>query len=418
MSLRTKTVITITQQENSQFPGRFTGNGNNGKPLTFVLDFVTSGTINSSWQNLTDTATLKFPRNIYVEDAMGKRYDWTKNSIYGNTTGEASKSPLFIRGDRISIHLGYYIDNMNGTETLSMPPAPQFTGYITRIKNRIPIELECEDEMWKLKQITAPNKLFKGSTYNLKSMITELLAGTGYVVSDLGFSVNIGDFRTQSETVASVLERLRKEGGLYSYFRGKTLICSGVVYDPTYMATKEVFAFQENIISDTLEYTRKEDLNIAVKAYAQVLDAPGGTNADGTPKTKRKRLEVLVGKINANGDFGEISNPDTFHGDTITFPVIGGTTKAQLIDRARKYLPKLYYTGFRGSITTFGLPAVTHGNQGILRDRRIPERDGTYLIKQVATDFGLDIGIRQKITFHLRTDQGFTVSDLNAGVAG
>ena len=90
---------------------------------------------------------------------------------------------------------------------------------------------------------------------------------------------------------------------------------------------------------------------------------------------------------------------------------------SDLIQRAKEYLPKFYYTGFRGSFTTFGLPVVTHGNAAILKSYKIPERNGTYLIKQVVTDFGLG-GIRQKINIHLRIDKGFTQDQLNAGVAG
>lgn len=396
--LRPNTLIQIEQQANSAYPSR--------ELNTFILDFAISGEINSSWQNLTDTAKIRLPRSVYVEDQNGKLFQWAGKGIYGP---DGSQTPLFLRGDRISIYLGYFYDNGDGSETLQMPSAPQFKGYITRIKNRIPIEIECEDEMFKLKQINAPNKLFKGSQYSVKTMLQELLAGTDYTVSDGGAEVNIGDFRTQNETIASVLERIRRDGSLYSYFRGTELRCSGIVYYPQEMEVQEVFAFQENIISDALEYTRKDDLNIAIKASTQQIKNTSAFNEDGSHKTERTRIEVLVGKD------GEITDPKSFHGDIISFPVFTAKTKADLIKRAKEYLPKVYYTGFKGDFTTFGQPTVTHGNAAIIRDRVIPERNGTYLIKQVTTTFGTG-GLRQKIATHLRIDQGFTASELNAGI--
>lgn len=405
MSLRQNTLIEITQVPNDSFPDR---------TKRFILDFVNYGEINTSWQNLTDTAKLRFPRNVLVEDENGDLINWTDNAIYGD---HGNSSPLFMRGDEISISVGYFYDQFDDTEILEMTVTPQFTGYISNIKNRLPIELECEDNMWKLKQIAAPNKLYKASQYTVKKMIEEMLVGTPYTVTDGGFEVSIGDFRVQSETVAQVLERLKKDGGLTSYFRGNELRAATVAYDFNYMQTQEVFEFQENIISDSLEYTRKDDLNIAVRAYSQAMENATGKNHDGTQKRKRKRLEVLVGKIDKFGNLGEIVNNKTFHGDLITFPVIGATTKEQLIDRAKKHLPKFYYTGFRGSFDTFGQPTVTHGNAAIIRDNKIPERNGTYLIKQVTTKFGVQ-GFRQKIALHTRIDQGFTISDLNAGVTG
>jgi len=402
MSLRLNCLIEITQVPNSVYSAR---------NKVFQMDFVNSCDISSSWQNLTDTAKLKFPRTIYVEDENGKLYNWSDQDIYG-TSG--TKPPIMMRGDKISIALGYWVQDENGEEELNRNVL--FTGYIARIKNRMPIEIECEDEMWLLKQINAPNKLFKGSEYTVQKMVAELLDGTGIKVvdgTDASVKTNIGDFRTQNETVAQVLERLRKDGGLYSYFRDGELRCSGIVYYPQ-DRKEEVFEFQENIINDSLEYRRKEDLMIAVKAHAEFLSEEVGSNADGTPKSKRKRLEIMVG-TKGNGVIGEIGDPRTFHGDIISFPVIGATDKEYMLKKATEYLSKFYYTGFSGGFTTFGIPTVRHGDGAIIRDKKIPERNGTYLIKAVNTSFGIS-GFRQKPLLHLRIDQGYTQDQLNAGI--
>jgi hypothetical protein len=409
MSLRINTLIEITQVPNDAFPDR---------KKSFTIDFVSSGIITAGWESLTDTAKLKFPRNIMVEDESGRLVNWTDKAIYGDYE---SQSPLFMRGDEISISIGYFYDNFDGTETSQMPIEPQFTGFISKIKNRLPIEIECEDNFWKLKQIPVANKLFKGSQYTVKSMIAEMLKDHPYTVIDGGFETSIGDFRTQNETVAQVLERLKNEGRIYSYFRGNVLRVGLIVYDPnTFLNNQEVFEFQENIISDSLEYTRKEDLNIAIKVSSHAFGKGSGTNADGTGKNKRKRLEVLVGKVTTAGKttFGEIANDKTYFGDVITMQLLlNAPSKEELIKRAKAILPKYYYTGFRGSFITFGQPTISHGWAAIIRDSKVKEREGTYLIKEVSTEFGMQ-GFRQKIQLHHRIDQGFTTSELNEGACG
>ncbi len=415
MSFRPNTIITITQLPNDVYPS--------GRDKTYVFDFVSSGEITSSWQNLTDTAKLRMPRNIYIEDNEGKIFN-LGSSITGrpgaNLYGDTTTQPVFMRGDQITIELGYFYDNMNGTpETLVMETV--FNGFISKIKNRAPIEIECEDNMWKLKLLKAPNKLFKASEYTVQKMLTELLIGTGYTVVDGvqgSIQTNVGDFRTQNETVAQILERLRRDGGIYSYFRGNELRCSGIVYYPQ-DRNEEIFNFQdqtqpgEGLIHspDQLEYTRKEDLNIAVKAHSEFITAGTGFNKDGTDKTKRKRLEVMVTKNGVLNKEAERS----FQGDIINIPVLGATSLAYLTKKAQEYLPKFYYTGFKGAFTTFGQPMMRHGDAAILVDKIQTERSGTYLIKQVSTSFGMG-GFKQKILLHLRIDKGYTVEQINAGL--
>lgn len=468
MSLRPNTVITISQQANDVYPS--------GRDKVFTLDFCNAVEINSSWTNLTDTAKIKIPRNIYVDDGtenffnIGSDPNRSGKNIYGGD----SSSPLFMRGDKIEISLGYFYDNMDGTpETLLMdtdsiergaigskvvtPGQPTFIGYISKIKNHIPIEIECEDQMWKLKQIRCPNKIFKGSQYTVQQMIAELLNGDKHNFSspykivdgtDQSIKTNIGDFRVQNETVAQVLDRLKKDGGIYSFFRGENEIrVSGIVYYPQ-DRNEEIFNFQDQqnpgegiIISDQLEYTRKEDLNIAIKAHAEFLsrDEGGDANLDNSPKTKRLRIEIMVGKID-NSHFGKFTKTEeeSFKGEVHTLPIpipssigfvpdnisdnqqaiaLKKNVEKYMTQKAIEYLTKLYYTGFRGSVLTFGQPVIRHGDAMVLQNKVLPEQDGKYLIKQVTTTQGMQ-GYRQKAMLHLRIDKGFTIDQLNSGVLG
>lgn len=462
MSLRPRTIITFEQQPNDLYPG-------NVRNKTYILDFVHSGEITSSWINLTDIAKIKIPRNVFVESATVDQLGRPNLTPLGGPIRGAGDNlaagniPVFMRGDKVTISLGYYYAFNTGSpnqfnvkygnqEQLIMDTdnggAPSFVGYITKIKNHVPIEIDCEDEMWLLKKIRCPNKVFKGSEYDVADILRELLNGdrhlnTPYKVvdgTDFSIKCNIGDFRTQNETVAQVLERLKKDGGIYCYFRNGELRASGVVYypqdrrgdDPSNGLPANIFSFRTQlqpgtglIISDTLEYTRKEDLSLAVKAHAQYFsNGDNGTNSDGTPKTKRKRVEVLVTVTDpAKGTVSVIPKElaSSFHGDLITLPVLiknnipDSQIQNYVVQKAEEYLRKFYYTGFRGDFETFGQPQLRHGDAVITNDNVLPERNGTYLIKQVHTTFGIN-GIKQKVTVHLRIDTGFTVQQINAGL--
>ena len=439
MALRPSTLIQIEQVANPAFPNR--------ELNTFFIDFVNSGEIVSSWANLTDTCKIVIPYNIYVLDDNNKPTNWTGKGIYA--TKDKTQSPLFLRNDKISVTLGYFYSGWDmegnklqqGQELLVTSDAPIFSGYIVKIKNRIPITLECEDEMFQMKQISCKNKIYSGKSGvknilgkpgTVALMLRSILQDAGllssdngadglYTVTDGGTDVNVGDFRVQNETMADVLNRLKKDAHLHSWFRGKELRCSGIAYYPEDIIKQTVFAFQQNIISDTLEYTDKDDLNVAINAYAENVTFSGATNADGSPKGKKQRLEILLTKegikySNVNGKI--TGNKELYKGSIIRFPVLSDSviTLKEITDRAKLEFQKLYYSGCHGSITTFGQPAVQHGQAAIIQDQVLKERDGTYLIKEVRTNFGMN-GFRQQILLHMRIDAGqFTDAQLKAGL--
>ncbi len=374
---------TIVQQPNADFPNR---------SKSFIFDFVNSAEVVSSWQNLTDTAKLTFPKNIYFKDETGKNFTWQgKNIVESNST-----APLVMRGDKITIEWGYYYNKDSNYNYLTQTNVI-FDGYISKIVNRMPIEIEAEDNMWKLKQIAAPNKLFKASQYSLQSMLTEMLQGTGLTVRK-GTVTNIGDFRPQNETVAQVLDRLQRDYRIESYFRGTELRCSGLVYYPDY--TEKTFQFQQNIISDELEYRRLDDVQIGIKAYSINEAIVGG-------KKKKQRIEVFV---TSKG----ITNEAGFEGEIRTVPFIGIATESELAALVKPMLNRIVYEGFYGSFETFGFPFVLHGDHAIITDTILPERNGTYKIKGVTYNFGMG-GYRQRLELDMRVD-GLSVTQLQAGL--
>lgn len=394
---------------------------------TFILKFVHEIDINSSWQNLTDTCRIVLPKKVYVFDENGKKINWLGQS----TIGSDATVPLILRGDRITVELGYNYPTVDKPEVIETNIV--FDGYVSKINPRLPIELHCEDRMWQLKQKKVANKVYSNKLYSVQDMVQEMLLQfpdtkdidlmTGAKVGE-NIETNIGDeFRTQDDTIASVLDRLKKEARLYSYFRNiynadgsvtSQLRCSGIVYYPQDREQK-VFSFQKNIISDSLEYRRKEDIVLGAKIYSLEKEEIGTTNKNGTKKVKRKRLETFIG--NKSGDIRTMFLWDIKKSASDHFKT-AKPSEAQMVKimqiLGERELRKFYYTGYFGRFTTFGLPKVKHGDEVLLQDNILPERDGSYLVKSVRTVFGQN-GFRQEIELHLKLSL-FTQREIQLGL--
>jgi hypothetical protein len=396
--LRCLTYITIVQAATGDFPDR---------NKTLFFDFVNEFTSSDTWDSLTNKATLIFPKNIYVRDENNRLL--SLGGTNKNIGGFSPNTPIFLRGDKVTIEAGYkYFDGAGAEKS---DTSIMFEGYISKVTSKKPIELECEDNMWKLKQIQAPNKVFPGKTYTLESMLRELLQGTGYTVNSIT-DTSIGDFRTQNETVAEVLARLRKDFHFESYFRGNELRTGSLVYIESEAITN-IFAFQQNIISDELDYQRKDDVALSAVAYSINKFELSGQTKSGHKRTKTERLSVLV--YFQNGKFqqfvktpGEKADfPPNTGGERRTLYFWDVKSSAELVVLAQAELQKYYYTGFKGKFTTFGIPFVRQGDNVIIRDPILPERNGIYKVKAVEYKGGIS-GLRQTITldYKIGSDNG------------
>lgn len=397
--LRCLTNITIAQTPNSTFPTR---------KGTLIFDFCNAIEAEDSWMDLTNKGNVTLPKNVKVRNEV----TGSVTQMAGTNTnlgGFSANPPLFLRGDVVKITAGYRYFDSRGVEKDIINPI--FTGFISSVTSKKPFELELEDNMWKLKQVPAPNKVFSFKIYTLETILQELLQGTGFTVNQqtsttLGIDskakgINMGDFRTQNETVAQVLARIRKDYHFESYFRGNELRCGAQVYIESEAIT-QTFQFQENIISDDLEYQRKDDITLSAVAYSINKNSLDVLTNDGHPKTKKERLEVLV--IFKNGQFlstikqaGQKADfaPNT-EGERRTLYFWNVTDPQQLISLAQSELKKYYYSGFRGKFTTFIVPFVRQGDNARILDSILPERNGLYKIKSVKYTAGTG-GLRQEI---------------------
>jgi hypothetical protein len=275
-----------------------------------------------------------------------------------------------------------------------------FEGFISKVGSKTPIELECEDNMWHLKQLKAPeNKLYKQAT--LAVVLNDLLKDTPFTLALAGEETNIGDFRIINESVAQVLDRLKKDYKINSWFRGEVLHSSILTYFGRNINQEpHVFEFQRNIISDSLDYSRADDVRVGAKAHSVLKEELTSFNVNGKTNSAHKRLEVVVGDTD---------------GFVASLWFYGVKTIAELKSKAEEFLPRLKYEGYRGMFTTFGLPKVNHGEVVKLADKNFIERSGNYFVKGVHTTFGQG-GYRQEIEVDLRVDGVFSNEQLSIGV--
>ena len=377
------------------------------KVLTF--DFVHEFSCSDSWRDLTNTGKVVVPKNLYVRDANNKLVPLFGTNV--NIGGFTGNPPLLLRGDEVTIDWGYRYfkggkEIFEGTFD-AKTGGHLFKGYISKITSKKPIEFLIEDNMWKLKQLPAPTRTFK-TTDTLEFILKTLLEPYNKGLSlDKQFTVRsttqttFGEFRTGNETVAEVLARLRKTYHFESYFKGNELRCGISIYEPKEARTF-TFTFQKDIISDDLEYRRKDDIVLSIVASNKTEYETGEMTKDGNAKTKCNRIEVLITLRNGSDipdifikKKGEDYPPNT-GGERITTSYSGAKNVKELISLATEELKKYYYNGFKGKFTTFGLPFVKVGDYIKLVDPILPERNGKYNVRAVEYDGGIN-GLRQKI---------------------
>ncbi|MEM7372823.1 MAG: hypothetical protein AAF587_29650 [Bacteroidota bacterium] len=295
----------------------------------YEFGFAHALKVESSWENLTDVATIQVPRKLAF-----------------NGKAVAQGDSLFRKGDRVTVKVGYDSE----LDTI-------FEGNVSAIKPLLPMAFDCQDDMWLLKQSNF-NLSYKSAT--IKQILSD--------ISPIPFQSvdgNLGPFRISDVSGAQVLQELRRVYGLHSFIRSGTLFC-GLAYWGD--GATHTFKFGHHIIEEytNLEYLKKEDIRLAIKAVSILPN--------------NQKIEVKVGD-----DGGEVR----------TLPFLG-MDQAQLTATAEKHLEKFRIEGYKGSFSTFGQPSVMHGDTVELIDDTYPDRNGKYLVKSVRYSAGVN-GYRQKI---------------------
>jgi hypothetical protein len=311
-----------------------------GRSDTLYFDKVNKAKVTRSYDKQTQTASVTLPRNV----------QYNKKNIYEGANA------IMRRGDKIKIIAAYFPN-----ETVI------FEGYISKINNNVPIELQCEDAMFLLKQAIAPNLVFPKSV-NLRTLVAKMLTNTN--IPFKAINAELGQIRLQGASVGKVLQVLRDQYGLYSYFVNGILRV-GLAFYPA-DAKEAVFLF-ELMVKDgmNLTYLKKDDVKVQIK---------------GILVTNNAREEYIYG--------------DPTGGIRTVFQY--GGTKADLDLKCNSFLEQANYTGYYGSFKTFLEPLVVPGDYAIVDSWKYPERKGKYLIKSVTTEVSTIEGGKQTIELERR----------------
>tara|TARA_R110000796_G_scaffold74629_8_gene167822 strand:- start:1778 stop:2779 length:1002 start_codon:yes stop_codon:yes gene_type:complete len=316
------------------------------------FDFVTEGSIVTSWKLFTDTAEITLPHKFKKNDKV----------IF---VGEDN---LFKKGDAVTIEAGYF-------------PVKNhlFEGYVTGVKPGIPTTIKMQDPTYLLKQ---NNLTLSFKSVTLKELITACLSAAkekskGYVLEGLNkitvetVEAKLGAFRITNVNIVNVLEELKKTYALTSYMRGHILYV-GLAYNGN--GKKVKLEFYKDILNDeNLEYLKEEDRPIKVKAISMLEN--------------NTKIEIELG--DPNGEQRTITKYNL--------------SEAQLKEVATREISRLRYEGFSGNFTTFLHTPLYHGDEIEIIDRKTPERNGVYLVEAAEYQIGIN-GYFQTITLGVRID--------------
>lgn len=404
--------VRFEQTPNDTYPNR---------KKVFLYNFLSDYEAVDSWVNLTNEGKITVPKNIYVRDENDKLVPLAGTNV--NIGGFSNDNPLFMRGDKVTLTVGYRYYDAQGNEKLTQ--ADIFTGYVRTVGSKQPVLLQLEDNMYLLKQVQAQNKTYPAGT-TLESIVDELLQGTGFTVNALT-KTTLGEFTTHNETVAQVLARLNKDYHFYAYFRGSELRVGSQVYleQDAIDSGQKRFVFQDNIITDALEYNRTEDIELSAVAYSVNKLELETTTKRGHKRTKHERLEALVtigigGKVTSyardpSDNRAEIA--PNVQGERRTLYFWDVQTNDELIALALAELKKYYYRGFVGKFITFGIPFVRMGDNVDILDPILPERNGRYKVKSVRSFGGAQTGLKQEIELEYLINKldtnGNVIADIN-----
>lgn len=304
--------------------------------LTFTK--VNAIEIESSWKKLTDTCKITLPRKL---------------TIKGGDINTVIK-----RGSKVKVYTGY-----NGDLSL------EFVGYVARIDAKVPYTVECEDEMWLLKQ-NSISKAYKN--VRLKNLISDLYKGKINVV-DFAF----GSYRIDRASSATVLDDLQKNYNIYSYFtfnsKGEPTLNVGLGgYSFNVIAEKHTYNMLLNVVDNDLVYRRSEENKIKIVATS--------TNKGGAV------IRVQVG--DADGEEVKLDDKKNLK-------------ESDLQKLANTALQQRKFDGYKGSITGFGIPKARHNHIAVIQSPEYPERNGDYVIDGVKITFGIN-GYRRELELGIK----------------
>ncbi len=266
------------------------------KKITF--HYIESAKVMTSVNVLTDTAVVTLPRKL---------------------TWDIKKE--IKRGDKIGIKFGY------------THPCTVFVGYVKKVNTGLPLVIEAEDEMWKLKQQVVKPQRF--DSLSMKQFCDNFLADYECVVNDFNFGEVIVSNET---TVAGLLNYFKKNYPVNFFFKDGTFYGTLTGSQLLNNAKSNIIKIKYgiNIVKENLKYLNKDDISLQIVAKVILKD--------------NTKLEVKV--------------PKSIDGatDVRTFFVPTAKAVKDLEAFAEQKIQEYTEAHVEGSVTLFGEPFVQKGD--------------------------------------------------------
>jgi len=371
-------------------------NADNSINQNFTYDYVCDIEISKSYLTLTNTCKIVIPRKLIYQSGApinptSEYKDYVQLPDLGNEIKPQNgyvvgADAMFRRGDSVKIEIGFY-PNMQ----------TRFVGYISKVHSSLPITIDCEDSMWLLKQtnVIFPDPstwqkkvkskstglspvLFNPNNVSLSQLLTGMMS---FVKNPPKFktvddNMDLGHLIINNDSAAQTLQILKDRYGLFASFRDDGVLYVGFGNNYANTAIQSIQMDGNNgivINNDTLQWTNARDVIIKVRGKSLNTTSNLYTIYEAYMLNNQ-----LVGKF--------IDNPSQedkkFSGDVIEQITIN-QSKAGLKKWVDNMLPTLTYNGWRGDIHTIGEPAVSDGDVIKLTSNKMPERNGSYLVKAV-----------------------------------
>ena len=323
----------------------------NTESLKFDITLVSDVVINTDRSSYTDTAEITFPNKLRSQ------------------SGTIDNINI---GDRVEIYLGYFPRLIK-----------EFEGFITFVGKDSPLKIMLEDQSFLLKRISLPATTIKNA--KISEVITKFYTGETNIVD-----AEIGDIRiAENATLVKVLDLFKSKYGILSFFQDGVL---NINTDLTTDNTARVYEINEqgNVPQggSSLQFQENSDLPIISHGVSIQRD---GTKVElyATYKDNVLNNDIVVSDIKPNGVL-----------NTLKVPNLSSAALEALIKRR---LPRLFYTGVTGEITTFGYPSIKHGDTAQIIDDRTPEKNGFYRVNAVTKKFTVSEGYKQVLKLGLKT---------------
>lgn len=306
-----------------------------------IFNKINEINVTTSIHNLTDTCTITLPKNFTNKKG---------NTIFDYLT----------QGDEIIVKTKY-AEHKDWHQI--------FRGYITNINDTTPATITCQNEMYRLKKVLVqPEKIeqFNLETW-FKKYVNDIKIKT---VGDIKFgSLDINSEMTMAEALLKLLDVY---SFLKCYFYKDELVFT-MLASPSAEKDAIVLGIGKNVITDSLEYVKAEDVKVCIKATSIIVR-----------QNKNEKLEVMLPEGAKN-----LKDYEQRH-----FHVPECTTEKELRTFAENKLKEFKVDKLTGSVTLFGVPRVEKTDIVHILSPRKNFNDRLFFVDAVTYQFGLN-GYRQ-----------------------